>query len=90
MFAARHFAQLTTLNVDAPNGLNGKPPLFSLDGSVIAAQIANGSPVAWDTTNWKTLEMPALEDELYAFSPDGHILVTRASGGSILLWGVLP
>jgi hypothetical protein len=34
--------------------------------------------------------MPALEGELYAFSPDGHILVTRASDGSILLWGVLP
>ena len=90
IFSPDGATQLTTLSVDAPNGLNGKPPLFSLDGSVIAAQIANGSPVAWDTTNWETLETPALEGVLYSFSPDGHILVTRTSDGSILLWGVLP
>ena len=90
IFSPDGATQFTTLNVDTPNGLNGKPPLFSLDGSVIAAQIANGSPVAWDTTSWKILEMPPLEGELYAFSPDGHILITRTSDGSILLWGVLP
>jgi len=90
IFSPDGATQLKTLNVDTPNGLNGKPPLFSLDGSVIAAQIANGSPVAWDTKNWETLETPTLEGELYSFSPDGRILVTRASDGSILLWGVLP
>jgi len=90
IFSPDGVAQLTTLSVDAPNGLNGKPPLFSLDGSVIVAQIANGSPVAWDTASWQPMEMPALEGELYSFSPDGRVLITRTSNGGILLWGVLP
>lgn len=90
IFSPDGTTQLTLLRVDSPNGLNGKPPLFSLDGSVIAAQIANGSPVAWDTTNWVLLDTPALHGELYSFSPDGHILITRTSDGSIMLWGVLP
>jgi WD40 repeat protein len=90
IFSPDGITQLAVLSADSPNGLNGKAALISLDGSVIAAQIANGSPIAWDTTNWQSLDSPALQGELYSFSPDGRILVTRASDGSILLWGVLP
>ena len=82
--------QITTLQAGDSNSLNGRPPLWSLDGSVIAAQISNGSPVAWDTTNWQPLEAPALQGELYSFSSDGRILITRALDGGIMFWGVLP
>jgi len=68
--------------------MGGQPPLFSLDGSIMAVQSGNGNPVAWDTSNWQSLDMPALQGELYSFSPDGRILVTRTSDGGILLWGV--
>ncbi len=81
---------LTTLHAKDGNGLNGRPALFSANGSVIAAQIGNDSPVAWDTTNWQSLQAPALQGELYSFSPDGRILITRELDGAILLWGVLP
>jgi len=82
--------EITTLFVTEPNGLNGRPPIWSLDSSVIAAQIGNGPTAAWDTTGWQPLQAPALQGELYSFSPDGRILITRATDGGILLWGVLP
>jgi WD40 repeat protein len=90
IFNSAGTSEITTLMVGDPNGLNNMPCLWSHDGSVIAAQISNGSPVAWDTTNWQALEMPALQGELESFSPDGLILVTRGQDGAILLWGVLP
>jgi WD40 repeat protein len=73
-----------------PQGLNGFAPLLSPDGLVIASQTPGERPVAWNTTNWQPLDMPALEGQLDLFSPDGRILITRASDGEILLWGVLP
>ena len=82
--------QLTTLKASDPKGLNGMAPVFSPDASIIAAQIGNGSPIAWDTTNWQLLETPALEGELSSFSSDGRNLVTRTHDGGILIWGVLP
>ncbi|HSO14217.1 MAG TPA: hypothetical protein VLT51_17700 [Anaerolineales bacterium] len=90
IFSPDGATEITTLNVDEPNGLNNRAPLWSLDGSVIAAQIANGPPVAWDATSWQPLEMPALQGELYSFSPDGRILITRTTDGGILLWGIVP
>ena len=82
--------EVTSLNVSEPEDLTNRAPLWSMDGSLIAAQIANGSPVAWDTTNWQRLDATALQGVLHAFSPDGRILITRAPDGSILLWGVVP
>ncbi len=90
IFSPDGATQYATLSVSDPNSLNGQPPLWSLDGSIIAAQIGNGSPVAWDTVNWQPLEMPALQGQLYSFSPDGRILITRTDDGAILLWGILP
>jgi WD40-like Beta Propeller Repeat len=86
-------AQITTLKVNGPNGLTGIEPVFSPDGLIIASQIATGSPaapIAWDTVNWQLLEAPALQGDLYSFSPDGRILITRAFDGGILIWGILP
>jgi WD40 repeat protein len=82
--------EITSLNVSEPEDLTNRAPLWSIDGSLIAAQIANGSPTAWDTTNWQLLDATALQGELHAFSPDGRILITRALDGGILLWGVVP
>ena len=82
--------EVTSLNVSEPEDLTNRAPLWAMDGSLIAAQIANGSPVAWDTTNWQRLDATALQGVLHAFSPDGRILITRAPDGSILLWGVVP
>lgn len=73
-----------------PQGLVGYAPLLSVDGQMILAQIPNGPPVAWETSNWQPLDMPVLEGQLDSFSPDGRILITRADDGAILLWGVLP
>lgn len=81
---------ITTLKVNDPNQLNGSAPVFSPDGLIIAAQIAIGSPIAWDTTNWQILENPVLQGNLDSISADGRILITRASDGGILIWGVLP
>ncbi len=78
--------QLAALSVNEPSGI----ALISSNGLIIAAHLASGSTVAWDTTNWQLLESLPLEGELDLFSPNGRILVTRASDGSILLWGVLP
>lgn len=82
--------EVIPLNVSEPDDLTNRAPLWSIDGSAVVAQVANGSPVAWDTTNWQRLDAAALQGELYAFSPDGRILVTRAPDGGILLWGVVP
>ncbi|MEP7137152.1 MAG: hypothetical protein ABI904_19675 [Chloroflexota bacterium] len=90
IFSPDGMTQLATLSVNEPNGLDGRPPVLSSDGSIIAAQIAKGSPVAWDTTDWQLLEPLPLEGELYSFAPDGRILVTRTPDGGILLWGVKP
>ncbi len=73
-----------------PQGLDGYAPLLSADGQLIFAQIPNGRPVAWDTTNWQSLDIPDIDGKLDSFSPDGRILITRAADGAILLWGVLP
>jgi WD40 repeat protein len=81
--------EITSLNVGEPDDLTNRAPLWSIDGSLIAAQIANGSPTAWDTTNWQLLDATALQGELHSLSPDGHILITRTADGSILLWGVV-
>lgn len=82
--------EITSLNVSETEDLTNRAPLWSIDGSLIAAQIANGSPAAWETMNWQLLNATALEGELHSFSPDGRILITRTPDGSILLWGVLP
>jgi len=78
--------RLTTLN--DPQGLDGFAPLISPDGLIIVAQTPEGRSVAWNTTNWQSLDIPALEGQLDSFSPDGRILITRTSDGGILLWGV--
>jgi WD40 repeat protein len=82
--------EVTSLNVSEPEDLTNRAPVWSIDGSVIAAQIANGSPAGWDTTNWQLLDATALQGELSAFSPNGRILITRTPDGGIILWGVLP
>jgi WD40 repeat protein len=82
-------AEVMTLSVGEPDDLNNRAALWSADGSVVAAQIANGPPVAWDTTNWQPLNASALQGELYSFSPDGRILITRTPDGGILLWSVI-
>jgi WD40 repeat protein len=90
IFSSDGSSELISLDVSELNGLSNHAPLWSIDGSLIVAQIANGAPAAWDTTNWQPLEASVLQGELYALSPDGRILITRAPDGSILLWGVLP
>jgi WD40 repeat protein len=82
--------EVMTLNVSEPDDLSNRAALWSADGSVVAAQIANGPPFAWDTTNWQPLDSSALQGELYSFSPDGSLLITRTADGGILLWGVMP
>lgn len=82
--------EITSLSVSKPDDLTNRAPLWSVDSSLIAAQIAKGSPVAWETTNWQLLDAVAVEGELHSFSPDGRILITRTADGSILLWGVVP
>jgi WD40 repeat protein len=62
--------------------------LISPDGSIVAYQTAEGSSVAWDTTDWKSFET-ALRGRLDSFSPDGRFLITRTDDGGILIWGVL-
>lgn len=81
--------EIISLTVSDPDDLTNRAPLWAIDGSLIATQIAKGSPVAWETTNWQLLNA-AIEGELHAFSPDGRILITRTADGSILLWGVVP
>ena len=88
IFDADGKTQLTTLTDS--QGLKGIAPLLSPDGQMIAAQTPTGRPVAWNTTNWQSLNMPALEGQLDLFSPDGRILITRTSDGGVLFWGVLP
>jgi hypothetical protein len=90
IFSPDGIAEITSLNASEPDDLTNRAPLWSIDGSLIAAQIANGSPVAWETTNWQLLNAAAVEGELHSFSPDGRILITRTADGSILLWGVVP
>jgi WD40 repeat protein len=86
IFDAQSQTQLATLK--GSQSLDGAAPLLSPDGRMILARIADGSPVAWDTTNWQPIEMPALDGQLDLFSPDGRILVTRGADGAILFWGV--
>jgi WD40 repeat protein len=62
--------------------------VISPDGSILAYQTAKDPSVAMDTTNWKPFET-ALRGKLYAFSPDGRILITRTDDGGILVWGIL-
>ena len=88
IFSPDGATEVTTLDVPGPNALSNLPSLWSSDGSILIAQIANGPPVAWDTSNWQILDAPALQGELYSFSPDARILITRAPDGGILLWGV--
>jgi WD40 repeat protein len=89
IFSADGATEVATLNTSEPNDLNNRAALWSAEGSVVAAQIANGLPIAWDTTNWQSLNASALQGELYSFSPDGRILITRTPDGGILLWGVI-
>jgi len=88
IFSPDGATEVATLDVSEPSGLNNRAPLWSLDGSVITAQIGNGAPAAWESTNWQLLETPALQGEIHSFSPDGRMLITRTADGSILLWGV--
>jgi WD40 repeat protein len=71
--------EIATLTASEPNDLYNYPALWSVDGSVVAAQMVNGLPIAWEAQSWKPLNAPALQGELYSFSPDG----------GILLWGVV-
>jgi WD40 repeat protein len=89
IFSPDGATEITTLDVSDPNGLNGMAPVWSLDGSVLTAQIGEGLVVAWDTTNWQPLDASALQGELYSLSPDGRLLITRIADGGILLWGVV-
>jgi WD40 repeat protein len=86
VFDADGKTQLASLT--APEGLDGSAPLISADGQLILAQIPNGSPLAWNTTNWQLLDLPVLDGQLDSFSPDGRILITRMPDGAILLWGI--
>ena len=90
IFSPDGAAQLATLS--APTGLTTAAPVFSPDGSILVAQMAGASPapIAWESTTWQPLGMPALQGQIDSFSPDGKILVTRGLDGAILLWGVLP
>lgn len=82
--------KIMTLDISEPNGLINRAPIWSVDGSVIVAQVTGGSSIAWETTNWQPLETSALQGLVDSFSPDGRILITRAEDGAILLWGVVP
>lgn len=82
--------EVTTLNVSEPDDLINRAPAWSVDGSVLVAQVSNGSSTAWDVANWQPLETPVLQGLVSSFSPDGRILITRADDGAILLWGVVP
>jgi len=62
--------------------------VISPDGSILAYQTANGSSVARDTSSWEHFET-TLRGDLYSFSPDGRMLITRTDDGGILIWGVL-
>jgi WD40 repeat protein len=83
-------SEITSLNVSEPDDLINSAAVWSVDGSVIAAQVNNGSSAAWDTSNWQLLETPTLQGLVSSISPDGRILITRTPDGGILLWGVLP
>jgi WD40 repeat protein len=61
--------------------------LISPDSSILAYQTVEGPSVAMDTSSWKPVET-TLRGELYAFSPDGRILMTRTDEGGMLIWGV--
>jgi WD40 repeat protein len=82
--------EIITLDINESNGLINRAPVWSVDGSVILAQVTDGSSTAWETKNWQHLEMPALQGLVDSFSRDGRILITRAEDGAILLWGVVP
>lgn len=88
IFTPDGVTEITSLDVNEANGVSNRASLWSLDGSVIVAQVANGAPVAWDTTDWQLLEATALQGEIHSFSPDGRMLITRTPDGSILVWGV--
>lgn len=76
------FDLITTI-ADAHSG-----GLIAPDGSMLVYQTAQGSSIAVDTTNWKPVQA-ALQGDIYAFSPDGRILISRTGDGGILLWGIL-
>jgi WD40 repeat protein len=82
--------EITSLDVSGSSSLINRAPVWSIDGSVLVAQVTDGSSIAWDATNWQPLEAPALRGLVDSFSPDGRILITRADDGAIMLWGVLP
>jgi len=82
IFSPDGAVQITTI-LDAHSNY-----LISPDGSIVAYQTAEGSSVAKDTTNWKSLET-ILRGRLDSFSPDGRFLITRTDDGGILIWGVL-
>jgi WD40 repeat protein len=89
IFSADGTNQVAILRASAPAHLNGTEPLWSADGSLIAAQVAKGSPIAWEAETWQPLDGPEFQGELDSFSPDGRMLITRTDDGAILLWGVV-
>lgn len=90
IFSPDGATEIINLDISEPNGLINRAPVWSIDGSVIVAQVTDGSSTAWEITNWQPLETPALQGLVDSFSPDGRILITRAEDGAILLWGVVP
>jgi WD40 repeat protein len=62
--------------------------LISPDGSILAYQTEDGTSISMDTATWKPVET-ALRGELYTFSSDGRMLMTRTDDGGMLIWGVL-
>lgn len=83
-----------SLNIFSPDGgvqITSIPNvvgyLISPDDSLIVYEIANGSSIAMNTTDWKSYEMN-LQGSLVSFSPGGHLLVTRTGYGAILIWGI--
>jgi WD40 repeat protein len=76
----------------------GSLPVFTPDGGIIAFSAAKRYSEDfqvvefWDTTNSKRLSL--LDDfhvniDRVAFSPDGHLFVTRDTNGTAIFWGVL-
>lgn len=90
IFSPDGATEIASLDISGPNSLINRPPVWSIDGSVLVAQVTDGSSIAWDATSWQPLESPVLQGLVDSFSPDGRILITRADDGAILLWGVAP
>jgi WD40 repeat protein/tRNA A-37 threonylcarbamoyl transferase component Bud32 len=79
--------------LDVTYGGRGQQVAFSPDGRWLAATAHNGTPLLYNTANWKQLlTFPTTGTTSLAFSPDSSRLVAghgdRHNGGTIRIWEV--